>query len=174
MYIFAPDVFWHWKLKRCMMISESFTSVFTPASYTYQLVPEVQINNKTFITFMVKAAADAHVALSAVYGDVDRKTYEIVIGTDGNTKSIIRYGAGGPIMVESMTMNILSEEEFRYFWVNWANNKIEVGRGANYGVGAFLQWTIPPSKQFNINCLAVSTGTPSRGQWEFAELLGLY
>lgn len=122
---------------------------------------------------MVKAAADAHVALSAVYGDVDRKTYEIVIGTDGNTKSIIRYGAGGPIMVESMTMNILSEEEFRYFWVNWANNKIEVGRGANYGVGAFLQWTIPPSKQFNINCLAVSTGTPSRGQWEFAELLGL-
>lgn len=97
------------------MISESFTSVFTPASYTYQLVPEVQINNKTFITFMVKAAADAHVALSAVYGDVDRKTYEIVIGTDGNTKSIIRYGAGGPIMVESMTMNVLSEEEFRYF-----------------------------------------------------------
>lgn len=150
---------------------KSFTSVFTPASYTYQLVPEVQINNKTFITFMVKAAADAHVALRAVYGDVDRKTYEIVIGTDGNTKSIIRYGAGGPIMVESMTMNILSEEEFRYFWVNWANNKIEVGRGANYGVGAFLQWTIPPSKQFNINCLAVSTGTPSRGQWEFAELL---
>lgn len=160
------------EIKRSVLISESFTSVFTPASYTYQLVPEVQINNKTFITFMVKAAADAHVALSAVYGDVDRKTYEIVIGTDGNTKSIIRYGAGGPIMAESMTMNILSEEEFRYFWVSWANNQIEVGRGANYGVGTFLHWTIPPSKQFNINCLAVSTGTPSRGQWEFAELLG--
>lgn len=121
---------------------------------------------------MVKAAADAHVALSAVYGDVDRKTYEIVIGTDGNKKSIIRYGAGGLVMAESMTMNILSEDEFRYFWISWANNKIEVGRGANYGVGAFLQWTIPPSKEFNINCLAVSTGTPSRGQWEFAELLG--
>jgi hypothetical protein len=69
---------------------ESFITVFTPDSYTYQFVPEIPINNKSFLTFMIKTAADAHIALSAVYGDVDRKTFEIVIGAEANTKSLIR------------------------------------------------------------------------------------
>lgn len=31
-------------------------SVFTPESYTYQFVPEVPVNNKTFLTFKVNAS----------------------------------------------------------------------------------------------------------------------
>ncbi|KAK3100647.1 hypothetical protein FSP39_023031 [Pinctada imbricata] len=150
---------------------KSFTSVFTPALYDPMMVPEIPISNKTFITFMVKAAGDAHLALSAVYGDVDRKTYEIVIGADGNTKSVIRYGAGGTVVAEAITMNIISVKEFRYFWISWADHKVEVGRGAKYGHGRFLHWPVPANRQFNVNCLSVSTDTASRGQWEFAELL---
>lgn len=149
----------------------SFTSVFTPAAYSYYFIPEVPINNKTFLTFMIKAAGDAHIALSAVYSDVDRKTVEIVIGTDGNTKSMIRDGAMGQLKSEAITMNVLNEKEFRYFWISWADHHIEVGRGAQYGYGRFLHWHIPPHRQFHINCLAVTTGKMSRGQWEFAELL---
>lgn len=55
-----------------------------------------------------------------------------------NIKLIICYGVGGLIMVELMIMNVLFEEEFWYFWVNWVNNKIEVGCGVNYGVGVFF------------------------------------
>ena len=121
---------------------------------------------------MVKAAGESHLALSAVYGDVERKTYEIVIGCEGNTKSCIRYGASGPIMTESYTLNILTEKDFRYFWISWADHKVEVGRGAQYGHGRFLQWSVPPNRQFHVNCMSVSTGTMSKGQWEFAELLG--
>lgn len=99
---------------------------------------EVLINNKIFIIFMVKVVVDVYVVLSVVYGDVDCKIYEIVIGIDGNIKLIICYGVGGLIMVELMIMNILFEEEFWYFWVNWVNNKIEVGCGVNYGVGVFF------------------------------------
>lgn len=149
----------------------SFTTVFTPAVYSYQLLPEIPVNNKTFITFMLKAAGDAHIALSAVYSELERKTWEIVIGAENNTKSMIKDGAMGPVRVEALTMNIVTDNDFRYFWISWADNHLEVGRGAQYGYGRFLHWHVPPNKQFQINCLGVSTGKASRGQWEFAELL---
>ena len=123
---------------------------------------------------MLKAAGDAHIALSAVYSELERKTWEITIGADKNTKSTIKDGAMGQIKIEALTMNIVTENDFRYFWISWADNHLEVGRGAQYGYGRFLHWHVPPNKQFHINCLGVSTGKASRGQWEFAELLGNY
>ncbi|XP_052077843.1 uncharacterized protein LOC127715718 [Mytilus californianus] len=150
---------------------KSFTTVFTPAVYTYQLLPEIPIQNKTFITFMLKAAGDAHIALSAVYSELERKTWEITIGAENNTKSTVKEGAMGQVKIEALTLNILTENDFRYFWISWAENHIEVGRGAQYGYGRFLHWYVPPNKQFNVNCLGVSTDKASRGQWEFAEIL---
>ncbi|XP_064608504.1 uncharacterized protein LOC135472764 isoform X4 [Liolophura sinensis] len=150
---------------------KSFVTVYTPDSYTYQLVPEVQVSSKEFLAFKLKAGGDAHIALSAVYGDLERKTHEIVIGAEGNTKSMIREGSMGLVRTEALTYNVLHSNEFRFFWVSWAGGNIEVGRGAKYGQGRFLHWRVPEYKRFNVNCLAVSTGRASRGQWEFAELL---
>ncbi|XP_052829688.1 uncharacterized protein LOC106882433 isoform X2 [Octopus bimaculoides] len=149
---------------------KSFITVITPDSYNYQLVPEVPVNNKSFLTFQLKAAGDAHIALSAMYSELQSKTHEIVIG-ENNKRSLIREGSLGSIRAESMTMNVLSNKEFRYFWVSWLNHHIEVGRGKKHGQGRFLHWHVPPNKQFNINCLAVSTGKASKGRWEFVELL---
>ncbi|XP_064608502.1 uncharacterized protein LOC135472764 isoform X2 [Liolophura sinensis] len=153
---------------------KSFVTVYTPDSYTYQLVPEVQVSSKEFLAFKLKAGGDAHIALSAVYGDLERKTHEIVIGAEGNTKSMIREGSMGLVRTEALTYNVLHSNEFRFFWVSWAGGNIEVGRGAKYGQGRFLHWRVPEYKRFNVNCLAVSTGRASRGQWEFAELLGQF
>ncbi|CAC5409421.1 unnamed protein product [Mytilus coruscus] len=69
---------------------KSFTTVFTPAVYTYQLLQEIPILNKTFITFMLKAAGDAHIALSAVYSKLECKILGITIGAENNTKSTIK------------------------------------------------------------------------------------
>lgn len=152
----------------------SFTTVNTPAANTFSFVPEVCINQKSFMTFKVKAACDVRIVLSSIYGDVNHKAHEIVIGAEGNTKSYIRECANGPIRAESLTMNILSKEKPRYFWVSWADQHLEVGRGAQYGHGRFLHYHVHSKRQFKVKCLAVATSKLARGHWEFAELLADY
>lgn len=152
---------------------KSFITVITPDAYKYQLVPEVPVSNKTFLTFQVKAGANAYLALSAVYSDLERKTHEILIG-ENNRRSMIREGSLGPVRAEAMTINILSDKEFRYFWVSWSGHHVEVGCGNKQGQSRFLHWHVPPNKQFNINCLAVSTDRLSKGQWEFVEMLDAF
>ncbi|XP_059150764.1 uncharacterized protein LOC131937389 [Physella acuta] len=150
---------------------KSFVSVFTPDSYTYRFVPEVAVDNKAFLTFKIKAKCDAQIALCAVYGDVERKTYEVCLGADGNTKSYIRDGSLGGVKSEANTVNLLSETEFRYFWLSWADNCVQVGKGAKYGHHTFLRWEVPENRQFKVNSMAVATSRLSKGQWEFAEII---
>ena len=54
---------------------ENFITVMTPAVYDYQYLPEVPVSNKATVAFRLKAKSNAHVALSSVYGDTERKTY---------------------------------------------------------------------------------------------------
>ncbi|KAH9513942.1 hypothetical protein Btru_031804 [Bulinus truncatus] len=150
---------------------KSFVSVFTPDSYTYRFVPEVSVDNKTFLTFKIKAKCDAQIALCAIYGSVERKAYEICLGAEENTKSFIRDGSLGPVKSEAKTVNLLSESDFHYFWLSWANNKVEVGKGAKYGHSRFLYWDVPENRQFKVNSMAVATSRATKGQWEFAEII---
>ena len=95
--------------------------------YDYQYLPEVSVNKgKTFITFRVRARADAHVALSNVYGNTDERTHEIVIGGWNNTTSFIKDCAGGPILVEAVTMRVLSSIDYRDFWISWKDGILQV------------------------------------------------
>lgn len=65
-------------------------------------------------------------------------------------------------------------QELRYFWISWGSHKIEVGRGSHYGDGKFLKWNLPENKRFDITSLAVATDNTSHGQFEFAELMGMF
>uniref|UniRef100_A0A2C9LHC9 Uncharacterized protein n=1 Tax=Biomphalaria glabrata TaxID=6526 RepID=A0A2C9LHC9_BIOGL len=150
---------------------KSFVSVFTPDSYTYRFVPEVSVDNKTFLTFKIKAKCDAQIALCAIYGSVERKAYEICLGAEDNSKSFIRDGSLGPVKSEAKTVNLLSESDFHYFWLSWANNKVEVGKGAKYGHARFLCWDVPANRQFKVNSMAVATSRATKGHWEFAEII---
>ncbi|WAQ95491.1 CPMD8-like protein [Mya arenaria] len=150
---------------------KSFVSLFTPDIYQYNFVPEISMSNKTFLTFMVKAKCDVHVALSATYGELHKRTIEVLIGGEGNTKSMIKDGVEGSVRAEALTANVLSGTDLRYFWMSWGNHCIEVGRGAHYGEGRFLVWDLPDNKKFDITSLAVATDNTSHGQFEFAELL---
>ena len=67
--------------------------------YDYQYLPEVPVSKKSKVSFRLRAAADGHVALSYVYGDTDRRTYEVVLGGWGNRRSAIRYGGRGEVQV---------------------------------------------------------------------------
>lgn len=64
--------------------------------------------------------------------------------------------------------------EFRYFWLSWSDDHIEVGRGAKKGQAKFLSWDVPQNRQFKVNSMAVATSRATKGQWEFAEILGMY
>jgi hypothetical protein len=110
-------------------IIENFITVLTPAVYDYQYLPEVPVSDKRWITFRLRAKADAHLALSSVYGDTERKTYEIVIGCWDNSKSVIRYGGMGTIVEEAVTLRILDGFDFRQFWLSWDRGMIQVGEG---------------------------------------------
>ena len=86
--------------------------MITPSVYDYQYLPEVPVSKKTHVSFRVRAAAEAHVALSNVYGDTDRRTYEIVLGGWNNSKSVIRYGGRGQNQVEKSTPGLLDSQDF--------------------------------------------------------------
>lgn len=86
--------------------TENFITVMTPALYDYQYLPEVPVSDKVFVCFSIKAKSDAHIALSSVYGDTERKTYEIVIGGEDNTKSVIRDGGQGNTVEEAVTLKV--------------------------------------------------------------------
>lgn len=140
--------------------------------YDYQYLPEVSVTRKTFITFRVRARADAHIALSCVYGDTDERTHELVIGGNNNTTSSIRDGGQGRVLAEAVTMRILSSTDFRDFWISWDEGILQVGKGRRRGEDVILRWDIPPRKLFPIHALSVSTASSSTGEWEFVESVG--
>jgi len=108
--------------------SENFITVLTPAVYDYQYLPEVAVGRKSHVTFRVRAGADAHVALSTMYGETDRKTYELVLGGWTNRRTALRYGGRGPVMAGVDTPRLLDVDEFRPFWISWTDDVIQVAR----------------------------------------------
>ena len=68
----------------------------------------------------VKSPHDVHVVLSPkVYEGEERQKdlIEIVIGGWGNSESVIRRGNQGQELGNAQTPNILSNDEFREFWI---------------------------------------------------------
>jgi len=114
------------KTGRYVYFVENFITVLTPAVYDYQYLPEVAVSKKSQVTFRVRAGADAHVALSTMYGDTDRKTYELVLGGWNNSRSAVRYGGRGPVVAQVDTPSLLDPDNFRPFWISWDSDVIQV------------------------------------------------
>ena len=100
--------------------------MITPSVYDYQYLPEVAVSKKSHVTFRVRAGADAHVALSRVYGDTDRTTYELVLGGWNNSRTAVRYGGRGPVVAQVDTPALLDRHDFRSFWISWDSDVIQV------------------------------------------------
>ena len=66
---------------------------------------------------------------------------------------------------------VLNCNEYNAFWVSWADNTIQVGRGYIYG-----EKLLASAKDNNprlITALGFSTGYQNAGQWKFDEDLGM-
>ncbi|KAK9887116.1 hypothetical protein WA026_020563 [Henosepilachna vigintioctopunctata] len=117
-------------------------------------------NRSGICQFRVRASNDAHIALSPSAAETT-PMYEIFIGGWGNSKSVIRKNRTKPEVAEVPTPGILTDQDFRGFWVRWENGTISAG---NEGEGSpFISFT--DYERVPIEYVGFCTGWGARGSW---------
>lgn len=132
------------------------TALDTPDNLKYKFYP---VSGAVF-TFKVRSPNDAHLALSPT-GEEGDPMYEVFLGGWSNSKSVIRKNRQMPDVAEADTLNILSSEEFRGFWVRWYDNVITVGREGE--AVAFMSYE--DFELLSIKYVGVCTGWGASGSW---------
>jgi hypothetical protein len=122
------------------------------------------------IALKVRACSDARILLARYFSVTDYDVYEIVIGANGNTISLIRVGIDGTVLIQQNTNNILHCTYGQWIWVDWSSG-ISVGTGPLVGDLEFLTVTSLPSK-FDISAVTIATGQGAEGFWEFTSVPG--
>ncbi|XP_066273071.1 interleukin-1 receptor accessory protein-like 1-B [Branchiostoma lanceolatum] len=122
----------------------------------------------THFTMDVKLQQNARVLLSQEKGPKG-VTYEIIIGSDNNTRSAIRRHVYGMLTdqreVSSSTPQILSGNEWKTFWVSFKDGIIEVGTP---GEDPFLKWV--QGEHLNVKYLGFMNGSRAKGKLRFSDL----
>ena len=126
----------------------------------------------------MKTTSDAHVLLSPCKGC---NGYEVVIGGWNNRKSIIREKKQGgdkgvvevglvreeelgyKILSSFQTTGILSDKEYRTFWIKTTSGTISVGKGGE--TDPFMSHSLKRQED-QINFVAFSSWTGHTGKWE--------
>lgn len=112
------------------------------------------------LTFKVRAANDAHIALTAAPSDSE-PIVELFIGGWGNAKTVIRKNKQKPEKAEADTPGILNDSEFRGFWLRWSGGHIALGKEGE--AAPFIQWEDP--EPFGIHNYGICTGWGASGTW---------
>lgn len=116
------------------------------------------------LVFRVRSQQEAHILVSAKVGAATVKhSHEIVLGATGNNYVVIRRGPltedkvgclsaqvlfltiACPCVLEKAVTEVgevLSEHEYRTFWITWTDSVIAVGRGYNL-TDTIVTWTDP-------------------------------
>ncbi|XP_046753362.1 uncharacterized protein LOC124416394 isoform X1 [Diprion similis] len=112
------------------------------------------------LQFRVKAGHDAHIALTTGPSEGE-PMYEIFLGGWNNARSVIRKNRSKPEAAEADTPGILTDSDFRGFWIRWYNGNLDVGRENE--ANPFLSYTDP--QPFGIGYFGVCTGWGATGEW---------
>ncbi|KAK4293009.1 hypothetical protein Pmani_034259 [Petrolisthes manimaculis] len=119
----------------------------------------------TTIRFQVKAGHDVAICLSSDNEEEPEDMYEIFIGCwEGGESGIRRKKHDDVIRVE--TPDILSEDEFRTFWIKIQRGTIKVGRSGQRR--AFMRYT-DPETLLHVTWYGYSTGWGAEGDWVFPD-----
>ena len=156
--------------KKCIFFVVKWLTIYTEATdetYDKLWLTVAQLN---FVVFKVQACTDASIFLSPKQNDVTQG-YETVIGRYQNTETIIRELAHSEAV--KATSGALSCAESRYFWLQWFSDIIVVGSGNVVGANVLVQLTRLQS--YNLEGLAIKTGSGSQGIWQISSSqYGLY
>ncbi|XP_063533409.1 uncharacterized protein LOC134743727 isoform X1 [Cydia strobilella] len=127
-------------------------------NHKYQFFPV----SGNMLRFNVRAANDAHVALSSHPWE-SGPMYEIVIGGWANSKSAIRRRyCKQQEKIGLTTPQFLSKDEYRGFWMKWDTGIVQVGKTEE--ASPFLLWHDPDP--FKVAFVGVHTGFGSTGTWK--------
>jgi len=132
------------------------TEIVTEDKLEYTFIP----NTSGYFTFRIRAAHDCHIAFTGSAAECD-PMYEIFIGGWNNSKSIIRKNRTKPDVAEVETPGILSDGEFRGFWVRWDNGFISAGKEGDRD--PFIMFS--DNENVPINYIGICTGWGATGTW---------
>ena len=88
--------------------------------------------------------------------------FQIIIGGSENTKSVIRKNNVQPDKAVVCTTGILSNEEYRGFWIRHKGGLVEVGKEME--VTPFLKWKDPEELSVDRR-YGIRTGSGATGSW---------
>lgn len=92
---------------------------------------------------------------------------EIALGVNDNTKSLIKYPSQVKNLFETFTEKLLHCNEFRTFWVKWADNYVSVGRGPVVGEQRFMD--VKESGTSGITSIGLASGMGNAAVWRVRE-----
>uniref|UniRef100_X2B7D1 Farnesoic acid O-methyl transferase domain-containing protein n=1 Tax=Capitella teleta TaxID=283909 RepID=X2B7D1_CAPTE len=120
------------------------------------------------MTFRVKACSDAHIAVAPTSGvDLTEAFYDIVLSGWENTRTQIRRVQNGlreDVSEPIDTTGLLDCDHFKDFWVSWANNVVQVGKGIIPRHHVLLSHSL--NDIYPIKAVAISTGFDHEGEWK--------
>ncbi|XP_021943322.1 uncharacterized protein LOC110841586 [Folsomia candida] len=132
-------------------------TVYTEDSTTYKFFPVT----KHSVRVNVKAANDAHIALSTQQGS--QPMIEIFLGGWENSKSAIRFNDERPNKAEVDTPSLLSSDEAKTFIVTWTEDG-QVAVCLEGASEAFITWK--NDQPYEIRYFGVRTAWSATGDWK--------
>ena len=136
---------------------------FTTGDTTYyDVILAEALGDAREISFSVRAGNNAHIAFFSP-SKSSEGVYEIVLGSQNNSQSIIRQSDQGPYEVIASTPNIVSPHEHRKFWADAKNGVVRVGAGSTIGSNLIMEWN--DTKPHIVTYVGFRTGPGSSGTW---------
>ena len=144
-------------------ISGPYLVVHTGTSKKYISIDnslDTLTTDRTFIQFDFKGEMGAALRLTNQNAD-----FEIIIGANFNTKSVIQVPGESSPKHARFTSKLLSKADFRQFYVSWLQGKITVGRGTEIGRNVFMTYSALSSTP--VFSISVATSEGKEGEWKF-------
>jgi hypothetical protein len=148
--------------------------VYTSSDQSYRTLHRSLLDSQQQTVFKVKASSDAKISLLRVPSNFLAPSYEIIVGAEFNTKTILHSKAAGgdQIAFQVNTPDILSSAELRSFWVSWMNGTVRFGKGDTPGQNELLNYVDPqPAFRRHVHSIAVASGL-GIAEWELGAAFG--
>jgi hypothetical protein len=150
------------------------TRVYTSSDQLYRTLHRSLLDTQQTV-FKVKASSDAKISLLRVPSNFLAPSYEIIVGAEFNTRTILHSKAAGgdQVVFQVNTPDILSSAELRSFWVSWMNGTVRFGKGDTPGQNELMNYVDPqPAFRRHVHSIAVASGL-GIAEWELGQAFGI-
>lgn len=149
----------------------SYTAI-TPSSGNGYYDTTWFYTRSTHIDFQLRACTSAKILLASTPFDANKDAYEIIIGDQSNTETVIKKNRNGNVQEKEPSANILSCVALRRFWVSWADGHVRVGRGRPFD-DQIVDWQDGSPINVKAVSLTMYGNSDDSAEWVIPEEKGL-